>query len=221
MQQNDTFDPDDVIQDAIRHSPLSMVLTDPRLDDDPITYVNRAFEELTLYSRSFAIGRNCRFLQGPETRARDIERLKKGLASEKEFQITLTNHKADGTAFRNQLLIAPIHGPDGELTAYFGLQREIGASEEAEQWQADDKALDLLMELQHRVKNHLSMIVGLIRVQARKEVTADSLKAISRRIEALSVLYDELLNGHDNGGGSSGGRLGSLSEPYRLRHLEP
>jgi two-component sensor histidine kinase len=46
------------------------------------------------------------------------------------------------------------------------------------------------------VKNHLAMIVSLIRVQATREVTPDSLKAVSRRIEALALLYEELLNGN-------------------------
>lgn len=179
-----------------------MVLTDPRLEDNPITYVNNAFEALTLYSREFAIGRNCRFLQGPQTDPDDLERIREGLRSEKEFEVTLTNHRADGTAFRNQLLIAPIHGTDGELNAFFGLQRRIEETEVATLPASDDSSLELLRELQHRVKNHLAMIVSMIRIQAKREVTAESLKAIGRRIEALSVLYDELLNSSPNGEGS-------------------
>jgi PAS domain S-box-containing protein len=190
------MDGDDKMKNAIRHSPLSIVLTDPRIEDNPITYVNSAFEALTLYSRRFAVGRNCRFLQGPETDMEHVAQIRDGLKSEKEFEVTLTNHRADGSAFRNQLLVAPIHGADGELTAFFGLQREVsgdaGAAEE-------DDSVGLLRELQHRVKNHLSMIVSMIRLQARQNVTEDSLKAIGRRIEALSVLYDELLSGGTGG----------------------
>lgn len=176
---------------------MSIVLTDPRLPGNPITYVNRAFEELTLYSRSYAVGRNCRFLQGPQTDPGDIERLRDGLRSEREFQVTITNHRADGTAFRNQLLIAPIHAEDGTLTGFFGLQRPAEAEDGAAA--ADDGNLALLIELQHRVKNHLAMIVSLIRVQASREVTSDSLAAVSRRIEALALLYEELLSTNGNG----------------------
>ena len=184
---------DDVMKNAIRHSPLSIVLTDPRIEDNPITYVNSAFEALTLYSRRFAVGQNCRFLQGPQTDAQDVARIRDGIKSEREFEVTLTNHRADGSAFRNQLLIAPIHGEDGEVTAFFGLQREV--SEDAGAGDGDDESVGLLRELQHRVKNHLAMIVSMIRLQARQTVTEESLKAIGRRIEALSVLYDELLGG--------------------------
>jgi PAS domain S-box-containing protein len=184
---------DNLVSGAISQSPLSIVLTDPRLEDNPITYVNRAFEVLTLYSREFAIGRNCRFLQGPDTDPGDVDRIREGLRSEREFEVTLLNHRADGSVFRNQLLIAPIHDADGVLTAYFGLQREIPAGKAYPARETDSVAL--LRELQHRVKNHLALIVSMIRVQSRREVTPQSLRSISRRIEALSVLYDELLAG--------------------------
>lgn len=193
----DIMDGDDKMKNAIRHSPLSMVLTDPRIEDNPITYVNSAFEALTLYSRRFAVGRNCRFLQGPETDMQHVAQIREGLKSEQEFEVTLTNHRADGSAFRNRLLVAPIHGEDGELTAFFGLQREV--SGDAGGTESGDESMGLLRELQHRVKNHLSMIVSMIRLQARQNVTEDSLKAIGRRIEALSVLYDELLSGGTGG----------------------
>lgn len=202
MRPIETMDADDTMRQMIQHSPLSIVLTDPRIEDNPITYVNSAFESLTLFSRSYAVGRNCRFLQGPDTNEQDIEQLRKRLKSEKEFEITLTNHRADGTSFRNQLLIAPIHNTDGELTAFFGLQREVPESADAEDGTDEDTSLGLVKELQHRVKNHLAMIVSMIRLQARQDVTADSLKAIGRRIEALSVLYDELLNAETNGAGT-------------------
>lgn len=198
----ETLDRDEeLIGNAVRLSPLSIVLTDPRLADNPITYVNRAFEQMSLYSREYAIGRNCRFLQGPDTDPEDVERIRQGLKSGEEFQVTITNHKADGSPFRNQLVIAPIVGDDGKITAYFGVQRPGEFMESSPE--VNDDHLALLRELQHRVKNHLSLVVSMIRIQAKREVTPDSLKALSRRIEALALLYEELFaangNGNDNG----------------------
>ena len=43
------------------------VLADCREPDCPITYASPAFHELTGYPADEVIGRNCRFLQGPET----------------------------------------------------------------------------------------------------------------------------------------------------------
>jgi PAS domain S-box-containing protein len=195
MPNADDVQSDLLITGAVRRSPISMVLTDPRLPDNPITYVNRAFEELTLYSAPYAAGRNCRFLQGPETDPDDVRRIRAGLARAEEFEVTVTNYKADGTVFRNLLLIAPIRGQDGEVTAFFGMLRDVTRSDES---RARD-SVALLRELQHRVKNHLAMIVSMIRVQSRREVTPDSLRSIGRRIEALSMLYDELLTSRNAG----------------------
>jgi PAS domain S-box-containing protein len=177
---------------------MAIVLTDPGLPDNPVTYVNPAFEALTLYSREFAVGRNCRFLQGKDTDPADVQRMRRGLLSRTEFEVTLTNHKADGTPFRNNVLIAPIFDEKGALTAYFGLLRKVPEAERGDaERAAHDVNLALLQELQHRVKNHLAMIVSMIRVQASREVTPESLKAVSRRIESLALLYEELLGRSD------------------------
>lgn len=188
----------DLVAGAIRRSALAMVLTDPRLDDNPIVYVNEAFQKLSLYSRDYATGRNCRFLQGPDTDPEDVERIRKGLRSEQEFQVTLTNYRADGTAFLNQLLVTPIHSEDGELTGYFGVLHVVD-DETPHANPADDDMLALLKELQHRVKNHLSMVVSMIRIQATRAVTPESFRAVSRRVEALALLYEQLLDGQGNG----------------------
>ena len=53
----------------------------------------------------------------------------------------------------------------------------------------------LLRELQHRVKNNLQVMVGLVEVQARRARSAQTiaaLRAIGRRIEALRLLHDKL-----------------------------
>ncbi|NDV01637.1 PAS domain-containing protein [Pseudoroseicyclus tamaricis] len=179
-------DPLNSVSEAVRQAPVSIVITDPRVEDNPITFVNEAFQQLTLYSRDFAIGRNCRFLQGEKTEPEALEALRVGISSGEEFQVILTNHRADGTTFRNQLVIAPVRDESGAISAFFGVQREIQEEEPV------TSQVDLLRELQHRVKNHLAMVVSMIRMQASRQVTPDSLRAVGRRVEALALLYEEL-----------------------------
>ena len=192
MDASDTGGEGDILRSAVRKAGVSIVLSDPRLQDDPITYVNDAFERLTLYSREFALGRNCRFLQGPLTDPAHVQEIRDGLVSGEEFNVTLVNHRADGTAFRNELLITPIHDDDGTLTARFAVQRMIGEVSETGAARGEADMVPMLRELQHRVKNHLSMIVSMVRLQANRDATPDSLRAIGRRVEALALLYEEL-----------------------------
>ena len=54
---------------AIAASSNSILIADASRPDIPIIYCNPAFEKLTGYSGEEVIGRNCRFLQGPDTDA--------------------------------------------------------------------------------------------------------------------------------------------------------
>ena len=175
---------------AIERVPLAVVLTDARLDDNPITYVNDAFEALTGYSREYALGRNCRFLQGAGTEAEVVAEMRDKLQAGEEFSVTVTNHRADGEPFRNRILIAPVTDEGGDVAGFLGLLREVDPEENT--GRVPDRSLQMLHELQHRVKNHLAMVVSMIRLQASRDVTRASFDALGRRVEALALLYDEM-----------------------------
>ena len=195
---------DEVIGAALEAVPLAMVLTDPNQDDNPITYVNHAFEDITLYSSKFAVGRNCRFLQGERTDPEAVSRLRKGVEAEDDISVDILNYRADGSEFMNRLLVSPIRNEEGELVAFLGVQREITAKDSERDASSRSAAVrpiedTMLAEVQHRVKNHLAMLVGMIRMQASKEVSRKSFEALSHRVRSLALLYDEL-----SGSGLSG-----------------
>jgi PAS domain S-box-containing protein len=171
-------------------SNVAMVLTNPRLEDNPIVYVNHAFERLTGYNSGVAIGRNCRFLQGKGTSRSDVAQIREAIENKQEISIVLTNERANGEEFRNALLISPItaEGSD-EVTYFVGLQSEVSAKDQGQRLEDFE---DLVAEIQHRVKNHLSMILGLIRMKSRKMDGDNTLDDLSRRIESLQLLYEEM-----------------------------
>ena len=190
-------EPDEVIGAALEAVPLAMVLTDPNQDDNPISYVNQAFEGITLYSRSFAVGRNCRFLQGEQTDPKDVTRLREGIEAREDVAIDILNYKADGTPFMNRLLVSPIRDESGTVIAHLGVQRELGEKDRGRDVSSRSALVrpiedTMLAEVQHRVKNHLAMLVGMIRMQASKEVSRKSFEALSHRVRSLALLYDEL-----------------------------
>ena len=102
-----------------------MVITDPHQPDNPIVFVNAAFSKLTGYSQEEIVGRNCRFLQGPETDRADVARIRTAIAQRVPIEIDLLNHKKDGEVFWNRLLISPVFGRDGELTYFFASQFDV------------------------------------------------------------------------------------------------
>ena len=183
------IEPRSVPTAALARLPLALVLSNPRLDDNPLIFANEAFEELTGYRRSDIIGKNCRFLQGEGTEAERLAELRQAIEAGEEISIEITNYRADGTPFRNQLSIAPIQDEAGAVVLFLGIQRDVAE----EDVRAD--LLAQLAEIQHRVKNHLAMIVGLIRLQAGAGEASADYDMLARRIEALQLLYQELSTG--------------------------
>jgi PAS domain S-box-containing protein len=105
------------------HSPL--VLSDPHREDNPLVYVNSAFEDLTGYTEAEAIGRNCRFLQGEKTDPETVARLREAIDNEESITVEIQNHRKNGTPFWNELTVTPVHDTDGNLVRYLGTQRDI------------------------------------------------------------------------------------------------
>ncbi|ATX65210.1 PAS domain-containing protein [Roseinatronobacter bogoriensis subsp. barguzinensis] len=104
---------------------MSVVFSDPHLPDNPMIYVSEEFEAHTGYSPDEALGRNCRFLQGPETSPYAIEAIRNALRAQTRFTIDILNYRKDGSAFVNRLRIRPIYDADGRLLFFAGAQNPV------------------------------------------------------------------------------------------------
>lgn len=102
----------------------AVVISDALLPDMPITHVNKRFEQMTGYAAEYAVGRNCRFLQGAEVSQPGVAKLREAIKRRQACQVVLKNFRKDGSAFQNELFISPIFDQHGELTGYVGLQRD-------------------------------------------------------------------------------------------------
>jgi PAS domain S-box-containing protein len=112
---------------AVRATRMPMIITDPRQHDNPILFVNDAFCRLTGYDRSEIVGRNCRFLQGPDTNREDVARIRLAIAARQKIEIAIYNYRKDGTPFWNQLLLAPVNDARGEVAYFFASQYDVTA----------------------------------------------------------------------------------------------
>jgi len=113
------------VSGMIQLSATPAVISNPRLDDNPIVECNDAFVALVGYDRDEIIGRNCRFLTGPDTEANLTQQLRDGISARRPTMVEITNYKKDGTPFRNAVLVAPIFGEDGALEYFLGSQTEL------------------------------------------------------------------------------------------------
>lgn len=112
-------------------SKVGTIVTDPSQQDNPIIYTNRTFIEMTGYAQEEVIGRNCRFLQGPETAKEDIEKIRKAIIAEEHITLTLRNYRKDGSLFWNRLAIEPVRIDD--KLYFIGTQTDISLERSQQQ----------------------------------------------------------------------------------------
>ena len=104
---------------------MSVVISNPAIPDNPMIYVSEEFATQTGYSVEEAVGRNCRFLQGPDTDPHAVQAIREALKARTTFTIDILNYRKDGVPFLNRLRIRPLFDQDGELLYYVGAQNPV------------------------------------------------------------------------------------------------
>ena len=205
---------------AVRATRMPMVITDPAQTDNPIVFANEAFQQLTGYGRDEIVGRNCRFLQGPGTDGDSVAKVRAAIETGTDIDVDLLNYRKDGSTFWNALYMSPVRNDDGIIQFFFASQFDVTARIEAQSRLSEQKAIFerevevrtadlraaleaktlLLHEVDHRVKNNLTMIGSLLRLQARKindPAMAAKLDAMLERVDALATVHRRLYQSDD------------------------
>jgi PAS domain S-box-containing protein/diguanylate cyclase (GGDEF)-like protein len=117
---------------AVLSCPSGIVITDPSKADNPIVFVNPAFTELTGYSSAEAIGRNCRFLQGPLTDRKVISEIREAVGQGRSIRMELLNYRKDGAQFWSDLAINPTRDGSGDLVGFVGVLSDLTERKQAE-----------------------------------------------------------------------------------------
>ena len=110
---------------AVRSISQGIIITDPRLHDNPIIFANPGFEAITGYQSEEVLGRNCRFLQGPETDPSATAELRHAVAAGIPCTVELLNYRKDGAMFWNAVTLSPVSDGAEQLTHIVGVQIDV------------------------------------------------------------------------------------------------
>jgi diguanylate cyclase (GGDEF)-like protein/PAS domain S-box-containing protein len=112
---------------ALHAASNGIVITRCSGRDNPIEYVNPAFERITGYRLDEAIGRDSRFMAAPgmDTEARLL--LRRAIDERREVNVTFRNQRKDGVLFWNDLTITPVADEKGRITHFIGVINDITA----------------------------------------------------------------------------------------------
>ncbi|CAI9781704.1 unnamed protein product [Fraxinus pennsylvanica] len=125
------------LKDALATLQQTFVVSDATKPDCPIVYASSGFFTMTGYSSKEVIGRNCRFLQGPDTDPNEVEKIRNATRTGKSYCGRLLNYKKDGTPFWNLLTVTPVKDNNGRTIKFIGMQVEVSKYTEG----VNDKAL--------------------------------------------------------------------------------
>jgi len=112
-------------QRAIEASSNGIVITDMTLPDNPIIYVNPAFEQITGYRTEDVLGRNVRLLTRDDRQQTALEEIRSALRERREGRAVLRSYRKDGSLFWNELSMAPVQDEDGTVTHFIGVLNDI------------------------------------------------------------------------------------------------
>lgn len=130
-QPSGQADPEQVLQAlrerAVLATDICFTISDPRQPENPLVWVNPAFTRITGYAVEDAVGRNCKFLQGPATDPAAVTQMVTDLSAGRSTAVTLLNYRPDGTAFWNHVAISPVRDGAGELVSFVGVQTDVTA----------------------------------------------------------------------------------------------
>jgi PAS domain S-box-containing protein len=201
ITQDGLLDRGNIFFAAVEMTRMPMTVTDPRQPDNPIVFANNAFFDLTGYSNEETIGRNCRFLQGPETDQRTLDEVRQAIREERAVAVDILNYKKDGKPFWNALFIGPIFDQDGELLYFFASQMDITERRTTQESYLQAQKMEAIGQLTagmaHDFNNLLQVINGNLEVALisldRPDLARQQLERAQRAAMRAGRLTQQLL----------------------------
>ena len=166
-----------------------LVVADATVPDYPIIFVNSSFERLTGYNLNEVVGRNCRFLQGPDSDLESVQQMREALASKVSCEVDLINYKKNGEPFWNHLSLFPFFSDQGDLIRYVGIISDNSDRQRLESQLAQSQKLEAIGTLAggiaHDFNNLLLVIQGYATLISTPTGEEQHTAAVSRIQEAV------------------------------------
>ena len=191
------------LSQVVEQSPTMVIITDL---NGQIEYVNASFSEITGYSGEEAIGRNPRFLRGPEPAPALSNNLWAVVASGRTWKGEFCNRRKNGEVFWIDSAISPVLNDQKKVTHFMAIQQDITLRKEMEKALKDAKEAaeaateakgQFLANMSHEIRTPMNAIVGLAYLCQQTDLTprqSGYLKKITVAADNLLGIINEILD---------------------------
>jgi PAS domain S-box-containing protein len=201
---------------------MPMMVTDALLPGNPILFANKAFVELSGYAVDELTGQDPHFMNGPDTDPASIREYQEAMAERRDATLEILQYRKDGSPFYSMLFASPLTDGQGTITHHFlsyldvtrrhdaeeglrALTEELEArvaARTAELEAANARLTELaaeremlMVEVNHRAKNSLTIAASLLAMQRRRQtdpLVTVPLQETEERIRAMARVHDLL-----------------------------
>lgn len=98
-----------------------------------VVFVNKAFSEITGYTKDEVLGSSPKILQGEQSDRATIDKIRQAVEDWQPIETDVINYRKDGSSFWMRLMIMPITDEDGVYTHWMSVHRDVTAIKKAEE----------------------------------------------------------------------------------------
>jgi len=167
---------------------MPIVFTNARDAACPIIFANDSLLSLTGHDRAELLGESLYSLIAEDADAGVLSSIRKGFQRGSGVDCEVKCRRKDGTTFWAALFVNPVFDGEGKIIQYFASFFDL-----TKHMETQVQAERLIDELNHRVKNLLVTVQGIIRQALRTDADRQTLRhLIKSRLSALSRSHDLL-----------------------------
>jgi PAS domain S-box-containing protein len=182
---------------AVEQAVEAITITDP---DGTIVYVNPAFERVTGYSRTEALGRTPRILKSDKHDREFYRNLWAVLLRGEVWSGRFINRRKDGALYEGEATISPVRDAGGRVINLVSVQRDVTRERQLEQQLHQSQKMEAVGRLAggiaHDFNNLLTVINGyseMLMNQTAEDAVSKYGEEIKRAGERAALLTRQLL----------------------------
>ncbi len=185
---------------ALKAIAQGVFVTDPARPDEPISYVNTAFERLTGYTWRETRGREIDLLTGPDTDPAALDGLREAFRRGGDHTAELLFYRKDGTPFWCTVSVAPVT-ESGRVTHFVGVLTDVSERKQTEEVLREAKEAaeaasraksTFLANMSHELRTPLNAIIGYSEM-LQEEAQDQGLDSFVRDLEKVRSAGQHLL----------------------------